>query len=181
MKGSRTTNRSVRKKAIDSGRDPYLSGGGPDDMAVCGTCEAVYYKKRWSIKDAKKGIAVASVGKKKTAVVCPACRKVRDKFAGGFVIIKGGFAKAHKDEILRLVKNKEGIAMRYNPLDRIIEIKEKRDSIEVFTTTEKLAQRIGRMLHKTFDGEVEYKWSEANLARVVWSREAGVPPMELVV
>lgn len=171
MKGSRTVNRSVRKKAIDSGTDPYLKDISPEDMAECGRCKAVYYKQRWSMK---KDVIVAAVAKKKTAVVCPACRKVRDKFAGGFVTITGGFAREHKDEILRLVKNKEGIAMRYNPLDRIIEIKEKRGSIEVFTTTEKLAQRIGRMLHKTFDGEVEYKWSEANLARVVWSREGAI-------
>ncbi len=175
MKGSRTVNRSVRKKAMDSGTDPYLKDISPDDMAVCGTCEAVYYKKRWTMKRATVGAAVA---KKKTAVVCPACRKVRDRFVGGFVTIKGGFAKAHKDEILRLVKNKEGIAMRHNPLDRIIEIKEKRGAIEVTTTTEKLAQRIGRMLHKTFDGEVEYKWAEANMARVIWSREAGISPSE---
>ncbi|MBI5969691.1 MAG: ATPase [Deltaproteobacteria bacterium] len=177
MKGSRTTNRSVRKKAIDSGSDPYLKDTSPVDLAECRICGAVYYKKRWSMK---KMLAETVVAKGKTTVICPACRKVRDKFVGGFVTIKGGFAKAHKDEILRLVKNKEGIAMRYNPLDRIIEIKEKGDSMEVFTTTEKLAQRIGRMLHKTFGGEVEYKWSESNLARVSWSREAGVPPWAAV-
>ena len=53
-----------------------------------------------------------------------------------------------------------------------MEIKEKAGGIEVTTTTEKLAKRIGQMLHKAFHGDVEYKWSDdVKLARVVWVRQ----------
>ena len=34
-----------------------------------------------------------------------------------------------------------------------------------------LAQRLGRALHRAYDGSVEYKWSEDNkLVRVIWTR-----------
>lgn len=164
MKGPRI----VKKKSINSEKDPYLLGISPDDMAVCKRCGAVYHDKRWSLT------LPAGVREEKPSVqvVCPACRKILDKFAEGYVTIKGAFLNAHKDEILHLIRNKEKIAMRHNPLDRIIEISDKKGLIEVTTTTEKLAQRIGQMMKKTYDGELEYKWSEdVKLARVVWTRD----------
>jgi len=43
--------------------------------------------------------------------------------------------------------------------------------MEVTTTTEKFAQRLGAMLKKAYKGDVEYKWSaDVKLARVIWSR-----------
>jgi hypothetical protein len=39
------------------------------------------------------------------------------------------------------------------------------------TTTEHLAQRLGRSMHKAFKGEVRYDFSHENkLAHVYWSR-----------
>jgi hypothetical protein len=43
----------------------------------------------------------------------------------------------------------------------------------ISTTTEKLAQRLGRALKKARGGEVTYDWSHNNkFVRVVWKREA---------
>lgn len=167
MKGPRI----IRKKAIDTEKDPYLLKLSPNDMAVCRKCAAVYHDKRWSLS---KTAAAKAATKKRVDVLCPACQKIKEKFAGGFVTIQGDFVGEHKEEILNLVRNKEQRAMHFNPLDRIIEIKQKRDVIEVSTTTDKLAQRLGQMLKKSFCGEVEYKWSsDTKLARVVWTRNSG--------
>lgn len=164
MKGPRI----VKKKSINTEKDPYLTALGPDDMAVCKRCGAIYHKKRWTLG---KEDMIARAEKKRVDVICPACQKIKDNFAEGFVTIQGNFLKAHKDEMLNLVRNKEKRAIRYNPLDRIIEIKERRGAIDITTTTEKLAQRIGQMIKKAFDGQVEYKWSsDVKLARVVWTR-----------
>lgn len=168
MKGPRI----AKKKSINSEKDPYLLKIAPGDRAVCKKCGATYHNKRWSLD--KKAIAIPATAKK-VMVVCAACQKKTDKFAGGYVTLHGTFLKAHKDEILNLVRNKEERAMHFNPLDRVIEIKAKRTLIEITTTTEKLAQRIGQMLKKAYDGKVEYKWSAGvKLARVVWTREEGV-------
>ncbi|MDP2689336.1 MAG: BCAM0308 family protein [Deltaproteobacteria bacterium] len=160
--------RIVKKKSINTEQDPYLTALGPDDMAVCGRCGAIYHKKRWTFN---KKEMIARGEKKRMEVVCPACKKISDKFAEGFVTIEGEFQKAHRDEIINLIRNREERAMHFNPLDRVIEIKDAKGKIEVTTTTEKLAQRIGQMLGKAFHGDVEYKWSsDVKLARVVWKR-----------
>lgn len=166
MKGPRI----VKKKSINSEKDPYLLKLKltPGGVVVCRRCSAVYSGKRWSL--AAKAPAAAG---KKVTVLCPACQKIKDNFPEGYVTIQGAFAAAHRDDIINMIKNKEKVAMRYNPLDRIIGISEKKGAIEVTTTTEKLAQRIGQMIAKSFGGNSEYKWSDdVKLARVVWTREA---------
>jgi NMD protein affecting ribosome stability and mRNA decay len=166
MKGPRI----IRKKAIDTAKDPYLQKISPSDMAVCKGCGAIYHNKRWSLD---KKLKTRSAGKKKVEVLCPACQKIKEGFAEGFVTIKGEFFKKHREEIINLMRNKEQRAMYNNPLDRIIEIKEKKDSIEIATTTDKLAQRLGQVIQKAFNGEIEYKWSsDTKLTRVVWTRDA---------
>jgi hypothetical protein len=44
--------------------------------------------------------------------------------------------------------------------------------IEIATTNEKLAQRLGRALKKAFHGDVTYHWShDTKLVRVEWVKE----------
>ncbi len=173
MKKTRVKGPKIGKKAINTETDPYFSkkkGLAQAGISVCKKCGAAYHEKRWihSTEIPDKILA----RKDKTMVLCPACKKIRDKFAEGYVLIHGKFSKEHKDEIINLIHNKEEHAMHFNPLDRIIEIKEKEREIEVTTTTENLAQRIGQILEKSYDGEVEYKWSDdVKLARVVWTRQ----------
>ncbi len=169
MKAGKSYSKSTRKKSIDSEKDPYLLKAAPGDMAECKKCSIIYHDKRWY--PAGELVRLKTADKKVEKVLCPACQKIKDKFVGGFVNLSGEFLGEHKDEILKLLKNKEARAMRHNPLDRIIEVKERTGGLEVTTTTEKLAQRFGQILKKTFGGEVEYKWSSGvKLARVNWNR-----------
>jgi len=157
-----------RGKSMDSHKDPYLSKASPEEMSACAKCGAVYSNKRW----AHKNDAAPSAAPARAAVLCPACQKIRDKFAQGFVTLQGAFVKEHREDLLNLIKNKETLASHTNPLERIIEIKESGGAIEITTTSDKLAQRIGRVVAKAFSGEVEYKWSDdVKLARVVWTRD----------
>lgn len=160
--------RTATKRPMINETDPYLNQMSPDEMAVCKKCGSIYHGKRWYHPD---DIPERLADKKRTAVLCTACQKIRDGFAEGFVTLEGKFVKEHREEILNLVKNKEERASRANPLERIIGITDKDGGVEITTTTEKLAQMIGKMLNKSFDGTVDYKWSsDVKLARVVWSR-----------
>ena len=169
MKGTKKYSKSTRKKAIDTEGDPYLAKIAPDETAECRKCGVVYFNKRWVLAEefdrSKEG------SKKPKKVLCPACQKIKDGFIGGYVTITGPFQAEHRDEIMNLIKNKEKVARTHNPLDRIMDIKESDGGLEITTTTEKLAQRIGQILKKAFHGEVEYKWSsDVKLARVRWTR-----------
>ncbi len=147
--------------------DSYLPRGA-QGAAVCEGCQAVYQNKRWYVNG-----DLLKAGTKTTTIVCPACLKIRDNFPGGIVTLQGDYVLPHKRDLLKLVKNEEERARGYNPLERVMSIKENgQGSIVINTTNEKLAQRLGRAIQRAFHGEVTYRWSHDNkLVRVDWVRE----------
>lgn len=160
---------SYKKKAATT--DSYLPRGASRKASVCGVCRAVYMNKRW-YSDGNVSAAAAKESDTMT-VVCPACLKIRDHFPGGIVTLKGAYVLPHKQALVSLIRNEEDRAHGQNPLERVMSIKENGyGSIVIFTTNEKLAQRIGRAINKAFHGEIKYRWSHENkLARVDWVRE----------
>ncbi len=159
---------TYKKKSATT--DPYLPRGASGKVSSCESCRAVYKNKRWyGPADAAKIVGTSVV-----KVVCPACLKMRDNFPGGIVTLRGDYVLAHKQEVIHLIKNEEERARGFNPLERVMSIKENgRGSIVVSTTNEKLAQRLGRAIKKAFHGEVAYNWSHDNkLVRVDWVRAA---------
>lgn len=149
--------------------DPYLPRGAKARSAVCTGCGAIYRNKRWYLGGS--GDEPLRAGAEQ--VVCPACLKIRDRFPGGIVTLRGGYVFAHKQDIMNLVKNEEARARGFNPLERVMSIRENGyGGIVISTTNEKLAQRLGRAMKKAFSGEVVYAWSHDNkLVRVEWMRE----------
>lgn len=159
------------RRNVESYNDPYIDDESPMDNTVCSKCGDVYMSGRWYSKaqaPERKGVS-----EKAHAVVCPACRKLRDRMPGGVVRISGGFFWEHQDEIMNLIRNEASKAQAVNPLERVMGMDSSDGEVEITTTNEKLAQRIGRALHKAYDGHIEYKFSEdTKLARVNWHRDA---------
>jgi NMD protein affecting ribosome stability and mRNA decay len=158
------------RRNIENYGDPYITQAGRAEVRMCSVCEAVYYDQRWYLKnqvDTKK-----LRGQEIHYTVCPACRKTRDRSPGGIVHLSGDFILQHKDDIMNLIRNEGDRAMAINPLERIIDIEGNGAGYNVLTTNERLAQRVGKALHRAYGGDVTYKWSEDNkLARVVWRRD----------
>jgi len=157
-----------KRKSMDSAGDPYLKMGN-SEMALCKRCHAIYYNKRWYLDEElyqKKALL-----KDTEKILCPACRKIKDKFPGGVVTLSGDFLHEHKEEIMNLIKNEEERAKGFNPLERIMEVTKIKRGMEITTTNEKLAQRIARSLERAYQGSVEYKWSSGTkLLRAEWER-----------
>ncbi len=160
---------SYKKKAATT--DSYLPRGASRRISICEGCRAVYMNKRWYI-----GSKLDDLGSKSetAATVCPACSKIRDNFPGGIVTLKGDYVLKHKQDLMNLVRNEEERARGFNPLERVMSVRENGyGSIVISTTNEKLAQRLGRAIKKAFHGEVAYHWSHDNkLVRVDWERSA---------
>ncbi|MDQ7055714.1 MAG: hypothetical protein Q9M89_04205 [Persephonella sp.] len=51
-------------------------------------------------------------------MICPACRRIEDRYEGGIVEFKGEFLQSHRDEIINLIKNVEEEEISYRPLER---------------------------------------------------------------
>ncbi|MBI2843271.1 MAG: ATPase [Armatimonadetes bacterium] len=158
------------RRNIENYGDPYIIQASSEEVRVCTECGAIYSGQRWYLKLQADPEKLRSQPVHFT--ICPACRKIRDRSPGGIVNISGAFVQAHREDILNLIRNEGERAMAVNPLERIMDIDGLNSSVEVLTTNERLAQRIGRALHKAYCGEVTYRWSEDNkLARVSWQRD----------
>lgn len=158
------------RRNLAESTDPYLNQFEPREVAVCTECHAIYQRRHWFFDDTAYARETENPGTHK--VSCPACQKIRDRYAEGRLTLEAGaFLRKHKNEILHLIRNEEDQAKGLNPLGRIIEITEEKGTITVTTTNEKLAQRIGRLLRNAYQGKTTYHWSEPKFLSVVWHRE----------
>jgi len=158
------------RRNIENFGDPYIGRADPEELRICSECGAVYSGQRWYLKEQADPERLRNQPVHFT--VCPACRKIRDRDPGGIVHISGQFLQEHKQDILNLIHNENERARAVNPIERIMDVEMADATLDVLTTNEKLAQRIGRALHKAYDGSVAYKWSEDNkLVRVLWQRD----------
>ena len=149
--------------------DPYLPAEG-QEAAVCLGCQALYQNKRWFFDD--KLYRRLAGTEKVREVFCPTCRKVRDRYPEGVLTLSGEFFQQHREEILGLVEKEAARVASRSVQDRIIQIiPEGKNRLVVETTSEKLAQHLGRTVYRAFKGELDFRWSEMNkFVRVYWSR-----------
>lgn len=158
------------KKRVDVERDVYLPRGAPEGIVYCSDCGAVYYRRRWTLAPPQEICNRGEFRSDVRSTFCPACRKIRDHYPFGEVLLLG-ITPEEKNEVLHLLRNEEKRAREKNPLERIMSIQAERAGWKVETTTEKLAQRLGRCLQKARRGNVAYKWSHNNkFVRVTWER-----------
>lgn len=146
----------------DQRHDPYQPVGKYEEPTRCGDCGAVYRHGRWQWGDAPDGAHTQS---------CPACRRVHDKLPAGLVTIDGPFVAAHRPDLIRIVRNKAEHERHEHPLNRIMQIEEHDDRIEVATTDIHLPQRIGEALKHAYHGELTVRYGKDEYSvRLHWHR-----------
>ena len=129
---------------------------------VCTGCGALYVDGRWSWEQPPD---------QARETICPACRRIADRFPAGHVELKGLFFDEHRDEILNLVRNTENREKADRPLERIMSIEDGRDHTLVTTTGIHVARRIGEALARAYSGDLSYHYAEAEKRiRVYWQR-----------
>jgi hypothetical protein len=144
--------------------DPYKTRLKLRDPTVCPQCGAVYRKGRWTWTAAPAGA---------NRERCQACHRSNDAYPAGEVILRGGFLRQHKAEILNLARNQEKLENGEHPLHRIIGVAESAGKIGITTTDIHLPRRIGRALHNAYEGALDIHYDKAgHFIRVNWSREA---------
>lgn len=129
---------------------------------VCSHCGAVQQGNRWSWD---------AMPCNPSETLCPACLRVRDRVPAAILTVRGDCLTEHKSEILKLIREKVQQIGKQHPLKRIIDMED--DETEaVFTfTDEQLTREIGNDLHKTYDGVLDFQYSnDDSLLRVIWQR-----------
>ena len=166
----RTGQKGKRFGHVGRTGDPYQPMEG-QEASLCTTCQAVYQNKRW-FADEKLAKKLSGTGKVKE-VTCPTCRKIKDRYPEGILTLSGEFLEERKVEILTLLKNEGARGAGRSVADRIMTMTEEGPAkLVIETTTEKLAQHLGRAVYRAYKGDLDFRWSEMNkFVRVYWSRE----------
>ncbi len=153
--------RNIKEK----GHDPYAETRKHAEGAHCPDCGAVYREGRWVWSDGPV--------RSGDAVLCCACRRIRDSFPAGEVRLRGGYFSRHRGEIMNLVRKTVKDAEERSPLKRMMEMVEDEAGVVVRLTDDHLARQVAQAVHRAFKGELEVKYSdEERFVRVVWHRDA---------
>jgi len=153
--------RSMDRRATHQSKSPpvVFKTGQPHEPTVCVRCGAVYLRKSWRHNHS---LTNDQLERSKWGF-CPACDEVSRQEGQGRVVIRGsGTSKipAIRDRI----ENIERRAMATQPERRIVSMdmvkSDGGDTLEVLTTSQKLAHRIAHELKKAFRARTSYNWSD---------------------
>ncbi len=143
-------------------KDVYMNNNALTEPSHCTGCGAVYINGRWTWNEAEN---------KSYKTICPACKRIEDKYPAGYIEIKGKFFDEHSEEISNLILNTEKLENKAHPMERIMKIKKENDRAIVTTTGIHIARRIGEALSRSYQGLFSFQYGEEDKSiRVVWER-----------
>jgi NMD protein affecting ribosome stability and mRNA decay len=150
--------RDVREYEHDS----YKTKRKLKEPTACPQCGAVFHRGRWSWA-AKPADA--------REALCPACKRIEDKYPKGLVTLTGPYLAAREGELVGLIRNTEANEKGEHPLSRIMAIDKTREGVVISTTDSHLARRIGSALKDAHHGNLDLHYDKAeDFVRVWWSR-----------
>jgi hypothetical protein len=145
--------------------DPYQAARKLVERTRCPDCGAVYRNGRWTWPK----LEVEWVRKE----LCPACRRTRDRYPAGELLLSGAFVAAHADEIMNQIRRIEAAERLAHPLNRILDIERDDEEIRVTTTDIHLPHRLGHALKDAWSGSLSTHFDrEGHFSRVLWQRGA---------
>jgi hypothetical protein len=162
--------RSLNRRGTRSEKSPHpsLTRRNPRTTA-CHGCGAFFARKTWRHDHPVRERTYDTVVWR----LCPACRQSARGEGMGKVVIPGVWADRHEDETRRRIANVAVRARTTQPQRRVVSVDRVGESLEVITTSQKLAHRVARELEKAFGGRARYLWADSDGSlRAVWSPPA---------
>ncbi|HNY63926.1 MAG TPA: BCAM0308 family protein [Deltaproteobacteria bacterium] len=153
--------RNIQPKTVD----PYGKGKKYSEGMYCPECQAFYQQGRW--KWPREGDTP------REPRVCSACRRAKDRFPAGEVLVSGTYLNAHRAEIVGLIFNVVREENNRSPLKRLIDLSAENGALRVSLTDNHLARHIGDALYKAYRGELAVRYSDGEkFVRLYWHRDA---------
>ena len=146
----------------DQKKDDYKWEKKLPEPTVCPDCEALFVNGRWTWEKEPEPVHKE---------LCPACRRIRDNYPAGVIVIRGHFFEQHKSEILNLISNTEEAETSEHPVERIMRVDEEDGATIITTTGFHLPKRVGDALRKAYKGVLEVSFEAEDRVHVTWSRE----------
>ena len=168
-KDTRKYGNSSKRGRQQTNLDPFMPQEGMKEPSLCTSCKTVYQQKHWAIDPAEYGRLERDP--KTNWISCPACQKIAAGYPEGIVTLSGSYLWEHEEEIQQILKNEEHKALAKNPFERVIRKIRDNDKLVIETTEKKLAEHLGRVLHKSHQGKLNISWvGDPDICRVKWER-----------
>lgn len=144
--------------------DPYMTRNKPKEPTLCPQCGVVFTDGRWQW--------LPQAPKQAHETLCPACQRIHDRVPAGYLQLSGDFFTAHREEIMRLVHNKEEEQKAQHPMKRLMDVEDQDDGAVVVTFTDvHLPRGAGEAIERAYEGELDIHYTEeAGIVRVYWQR-----------
>ena len=148
--------RSMDRRGSRSDKSPPVAQKQKfSDPSICDRCGAVYSGKSW-----RRGPRLArEVIDKAPWVTCPGCSQAAAGEYHGQVLITVG-DRASLEAVSARIANVERRAQFTQPERRVVSTNWNGKTLEVLTTSQKLAHRIAREVEKAFAGRAHFSWSD---------------------
>lgn len=148
---------------VEREHDPYRDRRKPAEPSACPDCGAVFHDGSW------RWLAAPPDAQPQ---MCPACRRVRDRFPAGFLTLEGEFFRDHRAEVMGLVQSHARHVREEHPLQRLMDIEDRDDGSCLVTTTDvHLARGLGEAVHHAWRGDLAFHYEQGQtLLRVRWRR-----------
>jgi hypothetical protein len=102
------------------------------------------------------------------AGLCPACQRVRERYAAGTLRLPADFL-AQREEVLQMIRHVEQAEKPEHPLERLMEIADSGGELVVTTTGVHLARQIAHKLAKRFHRKPRFNYADdEQLVHVEW-------------
>lgn len=138
------------------------------EAVVCRECGLVHHKGVWS-----HGLAPVGPLRK---VLCPACVRVRDRYAAGTITIPATLV-GNRRELQRMLRNLEQGENEDHPLERIMGVRDEDGSMVVTTTGVHLARLFAHRLAKHFHVKPRFRYADdEDLVTIDWPLVPGAGP-----
>ncbi len=151
--------RSLDRRGTRSDMSPPVAQKerAPEDPSVCDVCGSIYTAKTWR----RNRPLPAKLLNAAAWTICPGCKQAKsgDEYFGR-VLVRGPNVTSNLRAIRSRIANVERRAEFTQPERRIVSSNWDGATLEVLTTSQKLAHRIARELQKAFGGRARYTWSD---------------------
>ena len=163
--------RSLNRKGTQTGKSATVAAGKPVEGAtlICERCGAVFSRRTWR---RNRGLTEAALAAAEW-VVCPACEQIEGGQYFGRLLARGTYVESNEAAIRKRIDNVAARAEFTQPQHRVVSIGRADGTLEVLTTSQKLAHRIAHELKKAFGGKTTYAWSDSDgTLTATWVRQS---------
>lgn len=158
--------RTLNRQGTRSNKKPAVAqkNRAPAEDSICERCGSIYARSTW--RQGRRISHQAAHAARWT--ICPACKQVDRGEAYGKIIASGRGVGAQIDAVRRRIENVARRAARTQPERKIVSSEFANNTLEVLTTSQKLAHRITKELCKAFGGKASYEWSDDGTLSTTW-------------